>query len=351
MESSWERTQRFNSSSNYARFIKEYPDSPYVSEARSRIENLAYELSAKRDQVSGYKKFIEEYPTGELNEQARDRMAVLLKEEEDSAYVKAKEKDSIKNYESFLEKYPASGHAHDVKIAIARIKRQKEDELYQAASSMMSYDKLVQYESQYPNGRYITQVHESLNRFHWQSLDNHRLLRWEKLGIGTPLSSYGLTEKIRSKTNTFGIGGNVYGTYIVGGAVTRIDEIIFVQNGANAFGKMTVEPTQFTIVTAKNKLVKSAADRQGERILLIDQKIVVAVGSLIVLDYIKSTGDVNCLSAVGKSDGISYFTKFCGGLSDVGGINLFGTICRTGSVDVTIEGLLLAKGTEVLEMR
>jgi len=40
MEGSWSKAQRYDSIKSYKRFTKSYPDSPHISEAMSRIENL-----------------------------------------------------------------------------------------------------------------------------------------------------------------------------------------------------------------------------------------------------------------------------------------------------------------------
>ncbi len=79
------------------------------------------------------------------------------------------------------------------------------------------------------------------------------------------------------------------------------------------------------------------------------------VARLIILDYTKSIEDGYRQLVVAESGRMSYISNWCSGLAskDVGecGINLLGTICRTGSVKVTLEGLFFSKGAEVLEMR
>lgn len=130
-------------------------------------------------------------------------------------------------------------------------------------------------------------------------------------------------------------------------------DILFVQNGADAFGKLAAEPTRFSVVAARNEILELAANREGERILTIGNRIIVAVGSQINLEYTKSKEGGRSLSAVGKSDGTTTMSQVSGGPNtiDVEGINLFGAVYRSGSVTVTKEGLLFSKGTEVIEMR
>jgi outer membrane protein assembly factor BamD (BamD/ComL family) len=351
MEGSWEKTQRYDSVGSYKSFIREYPDSPYVSEAKRRIENLAYERAAKKDSVAAYEKFIEQYPESNLGEQARSRIVILRKEEEDRAYAEAQEADSVDKYESFLEEYPSSRYAGEAKAAIKRIKLRMEDELYQEASREASYVKLAQYKTRYPKGRYIKQVNRLLKRFRWQRLSGPMLISWRETGNGVPLSSHGLTSRLRN-ANQFP-GASIFGSYLVGGVVTQSSEVVYVQSGAIAFGKMTVEPTQFSVVTAKNTLLKLSTVGSDDRILMIGQKVVLAVGSSITLDYAKSTEEGNTLSAVARSGDMVSMTQVSGGpdITDIGGINLYGNIYRKGSVAVTPKGLLFAKGTELLKMK
>ncbi len=74
-------------------------------------------------------------------------------------------------------------------------------------------------------------------------------------------------EKIQSvimSNFNYGCRCTVYGTDVLIGVVRKFSDIIFIQNGENAFGKMKVEPARFSKVTTKNMLVKLAYNRQSE---------------------------------------------------------------------------------------
>jgi len=88
MEREWSKAKRTNTINDYREFISKYPDSPMISEAKGRIEELRIEAKIRlekqrfysaeqKNKLSTWAKFLREYPEGKFFMEAKAKMDSL----------------------------------------------------------------------------------------------------------------------------------------------------------------------------------------------------------------------------------------------------------------------------------
>ena len=98
--------------------MNKYPQSEFIHEAKTRIQNLDWQRAKQIDTIETYKKFISRYPRSEVNPYAKDRILAL-------EWDKTKQLDTIEAYQVFLQKYPQSEFASGAKRKIDSKKQEK----------------------------------------------------------------------------------------------------------------------------------------------------------------------------------------------------------------------------------
>jgi len=67
----WEEAVSNNNIQAYEEFLKTYPKSTFVDEAKARIRSIYLEEAKEANTITAYKKFLVQYPEGKLAEEAR----------------------------------------------------------------------------------------------------------------------------------------------------------------------------------------------------------------------------------------------------------------------------------------
>lgn len=164
MESSWQDTQSENTIQAYERFIKKYPQSPFVDKAKNRIKKLFYKHAIEKNTIQGYEEFLKKYPRDSLTNDLKFRI-MLIK------FNKIRNSNSEYAYEKFLEQYPLSIKADSIIMELIKIKREKHsfsNPEYQELKKALDKNMLWKYESflkKYPNGNYKKIVKVLSQRF------------------------------------------------------------------------------------------------------------------------------------------------------------------------------------------
>lgn len=122
-------------------YLQEYPGGAYAQEAKMKIEELSFNITAGEDTVEAYKGFIEKYPQSKYYRKAVDRV-------EELALNRAKDKDTIESYKIFLKEYPNSKFSQEVK---ARIEETAFDEAKQV-ETIAAYEAFI---NTYPDSSYV----------------------------------------------------------------------------------------------------------------------------------------------------------------------------------------------------
>lgn len=111
----WENARAKDTSQAYYDFIKRHPDSPYKSEALSRMEDLAWDDAHTKESAWKYKQFILQYPSSKHLPEALERLRIA----EFKAVMKLDA--TAKSRQEFIAKYPESEESVEVKKALARM--------------------------------------------------------------------------------------------------------------------------------------------------------------------------------------------------------------------------------------
>ena len=96
--------RRIDTIAAYQGFLKNHPVSEYSNTAKTRIEEINFEMAKSVDTLSAYEQFIDASDSELFKNYANQ---LILKIYEDD-YQKAKTVDTLEAYETYLEKYPNS---------------------------------------------------------------------------------------------------------------------------------------------------------------------------------------------------------------------------------------------------
>jgi len=139
---------RINTISSYEEFIRRYPDSPYVSEARKKIQKLKEEAAFKeaesKNSIAAYRHFIEMYPDSELVEKAKNRIAAS----EEEALIRTWRLGTVEAFQGFIESYPDGSY-------ILEAKRRLE---YLKAVAEGTIDVYLDFVREYPNSPFVKEA-------------------------------------------------------------------------------------------------------------------------------------------------------------------------------------------------
>jgi len=109
--SAFKAAKEQNTISAYSKFIDEYPDSEFASEAKKLKEEMVFEKAKTTNSISEYDSYLKEYPNGSYVTEAN-------KLKEDLEFKEAKQKNTVEAYNSYLKKYPDGIYAAKAKLYI-----------------------------------------------------------------------------------------------------------------------------------------------------------------------------------------------------------------------------------------
>jgi hypothetical protein len=107
-ESDFKKAEQANTEQAYDDFIKKYPDSPLVVQAKSQLESLAHASAQRTGTSAGFVDFLKRFPTSKLSSQAKSELEMC-------EYHASTNANNIPGLEAFLLKYPDSTNAVVVK--------------------------------------------------------------------------------------------------------------------------------------------------------------------------------------------------------------------------------------------
>lgn len=104
-ESDWQKAKQQNTIEAYTTFIKLYPQSNYLQEAKSKIEDLDWANSVKAHTLKGYQEFIRLYPESNHVNEAKSKV-------EDLDWANTAKTNTTQVYQEFFKKYPEPSLLH-----------------------------------------------------------------------------------------------------------------------------------------------------------------------------------------------------------------------------------------------
>jgi hypothetical protein len=111
----WQAAVAADTIERYRSFVAANPTNEHVSEAKTRIEELAFQATKKADSIAAYHAYLEQYPGGQHSGEA----ATLL---EDRFFQRSKSANTLKSYEEYLGKYPGGRFAVEARETAERLR-------------------------------------------------------------------------------------------------------------------------------------------------------------------------------------------------------------------------------------
>jgi len=335
VESDWGKARSANTVPAYRAFASQHPDSTHAAEARKQIEILEWDTVSKSSRKSDFQQFLARYPSGEFAGQARNRIVEL-------EWEATSREGTRKAYQQFQKEHGNSPFAAKAKEALQRLDEQAETQAYEEAAKTRGYVDLSAYLQAYPNGRHRAEIQKALDEFAWSKLAAPRLLTWSELG--RKLMSAGELAAEAKK----GFGGLTIYTQVTGSHIARLDDVLFVAAGTTIPGGNTLKPCTFQIDGGNRHVLYFSTPGAGDLMHNLFPSVLIPVGSSFSLGT--STTDSKERSGTLQGPGVTgrSYTVSSGGPMPQG-VNLFGSICRSGSVRVVADGLELQTGTELLD--
>ena len=175
-EIAWQNALSVNIRESYHEFERKYPNSKYLSEARSRLSKLeaaawssAKSLISSKGIIEAYNIYLMKYPNGKYAQEAKEKIRIEKerieresKNKDDAACELAKSTNTIASYDDYLNKFPNGKCKKDAKEARAIIV--KEDSEWQRAKDSKTKQSYEEYLKKYPKGRYAKDAKEELIR-------------------------------------------------------------------------------------------------------------------------------------------------------------------------------------------
>lgn len=118
MEEDWETTKRLDNPVLYGQFVRKYPDSPHVAEARQRSDDVVERIFVRTKAThtrEAYQRFIELFPT---DRRAKDAERVL----EDLWWAETKSATDRPALLAYLRQYPQGRYVAEGRPAYERLR-------------------------------------------------------------------------------------------------------------------------------------------------------------------------------------------------------------------------------------
>lgn len=102
----WENTQEVNTIEAYQKFLAEYPDRKYSTQAKENLISLEYEKALKENSIDSYKYFLDNYPESKFKDEIQRKFEKVSWEE-------AKKNNTAKSYNDYLKNNPDGINKND----------------------------------------------------------------------------------------------------------------------------------------------------------------------------------------------------------------------------------------------
>lgn len=150
----WERVKAYDSIEAYSRYLTQYPTSPHVAEAQSRLDYLegafwsSIEQNLTEENLSKYLRY---FPRGPHAKECCDYL-------DDIPWMSTVKQNTIAAYTDYAKTFPGR-HEKEIKEAIDRL---TDDIDWEDATRIATDDSISRYIERHPEGRHINQATEAL---------------------------------------------------------------------------------------------------------------------------------------------------------------------------------------------
>ena len=167
----WNQAQANNNRSDYLKYINAFPKGQYVAEARKAIRDLKGALqpiqistedklwaAVPKQNLEKLRAFIKENPNSKYVSEAQK----LLHKMDEAAWQNALKSDAVVGFEKYIMDFPNGIHLQEAKEKAQSLSDNSEDEAWRQALNINTPDAYSDYLAQYPEGKYIDAAKEAI---------------------------------------------------------------------------------------------------------------------------------------------------------------------------------------------
>lgn len=149
----WKKAQKINTIESYQEFVRNYPSSQFIGDAKQSLIELEFEKALKKNTVEGYNYFLRNYGENKYTEVIKNSLMIL-------DFDNACKKNTVSVYQEFIEKYPNSDTYSEA--AQNRISDKIYSEFKNARASN-NVNNLERFIKSYPDSKYADEARNSID--------------------------------------------------------------------------------------------------------------------------------------------------------------------------------------------
>ncbi len=146
-QTDWQRVKDSQTPADIERFLAQYPNSNFASEAQTRLESLYWNSAAGERTINGYGEYIARYPQGTHAQQAREDIAEI-------EWRSVENSSDAASLDAFAKKHPA-GNYHDQAVI-------KLDEIIWRRTQQNDAASLRLYLQNFPEGHHASEARRQI---------------------------------------------------------------------------------------------------------------------------------------------------------------------------------------------
>ncbi len=152
-EFSWLRAKIGNKSSDYAQYMKAYPEGWHYFEASKRFDEQSWKEAQQGGTLTHMRNYLKQNPEGLHIDSANERIESLL-------WSQVNQRNTIADYEDYIKQYPDGQY-------IPQAKQYIEELVWTKVSAENDIEKIKTFIETYPNGKCIDQANNLLEELIW----------------------------------------------------------------------------------------------------------------------------------------------------------------------------------------
>lgn len=178
----WRSVLRRQDIDSHELFIKAYPSSSHIAEAKSRLDDLEFNRAKRLDTSSSYGEYLKRYPEGSHRNAALSALELTV-------FKEAVSSNTVASYEGFLKSYPGGLHSTEARSRMEKLRSEAEARDYQVARISTSYGVVKAFLESYPESSHAAEIQTRVGMFSKSITTGPLKVSYEEVGWNPPITS------------------------------------------------------------------------------------------------------------------------------------------------------------------